>query len=648
MKLGVPFLQFPLQFDAVALAAEIQAIDESAWRPHPAGYAGNDALLLVTVDGDPASDATAGPMRATEHLLRCPYLMQVLDAIGGTWGRSRLMRLSGRAEVTSHVDINYYWRERARVHVPIVTQPTVRFVCGEAEVNMRAGECWIFDTWSEHNVFNDHYLSRIHLVADTVGGAGFWEHVRNAKPHDANVPGWQARPVPPRPGYVPELDFEAENFPTVMTPWEIRSHYAFLMGEAVPHPAVPAIHQALLQFTRLWQALWSRYGERQEGWPRYRAAIDAAKQELLQGGAEGVELRNGVRLLEALQAWVFEPALAAHRRTVDIDIRQRAGQATAVLPTVQTVTPVVSVAPIAPAATLAATAAPARAAPQDDHDPLFDRPVFIVCPPRSGSTLLFETLAQAPELFTIGDESHQLIEGVPTLAPAARGFESNRLEAGDAIPAVIAQLRESFYGALRDHAERRPVPGSRLRMLEKTPKNALRIPFLARVFPEAHFIYLHRDPRPVLASMIEAWQSGRFRTYPNLPGWSGLPWSLLLVQGWRDLIGLPLPEIVAAQWNITTQTLLDDLERLPAGSWTVSRYDDLVRDPNAEVARLCAANGLRWDKVLPQALPLSSYTVSTPDPVKWQRFAAEIDSVLPLIAAQAGRAERLTTRSVHS
>jgi len=640
MKLGVPFLQFPLQFDAAALAAEIQAIDESAWRPHPAGYAGNDALLLVTVDGDPASDATAGPMRATEHLLRCPYLMQVLEAIGGTWGRSRLMRLSGRAEVTSHVDINYYWRERARVHVPIITQPTVRFVCGNAEVNMRAGECWIFDTWAEHNVFNDHYLSRIHLVADTVGGAGFWQHVSNGKPHDAAVAGWQPRLVPPRPGYVPELDFEAENFPQVMTPWEIRAHYAFLMGEAVAHPAVPAIHQALLHFTRLWQALWSRYGERAEGWPRYRAAIETAKQELVQAGAEAVELRNGVRLLEALQAWVFEPGLAAHRRTVDIDIRQRAGEAKAVVPELGSAMAAVVTAPIAPAA-VAAAPAPQRV----EGDPVFDRPVFIVCPPRSGSTLLFETLAQAPDIFTIGDESHLLIEGVPTLAPAARGFASNRLEAADATPAVIAQLREGFHDALRDRAGHRPAPGTRLRMLEKTPKNALRVPFLARVFPEARFIYLHRDPRPVLASMIEAWQSGRFRTYPNLPDWTGLPWSLLLVPGWRDLIGKPLPQVVAAQWNSATQNLLDDLERLPAGTWSVAHYDALVDDPNAEIARLCAANGLRWDQVLPQALPLSSYTVSSPDPAKWQRFAAEIDSVLPLIAAQASRAERLAARA---
>ena len=35
MKLGVPFLQLPLRSTPQALAAEIEAIDESAWRPHP-------------------------------------------------------------------------------------------------------------------------------------------------------------------------------------------------------------------------------------------------------------------------------------------------------------------------------------------------------------------------------------------------------------------------------------------------------------------------------------------------------------------------------------------------------------------------------------------------------------------------------------
>ena len=118
-------------------------------------------------------------------------------------------------------------------------------------------------------------------------------------------------------------------------------------------------------------------------------------------------------------------------------------------------------------------------------------------------------------------------------------------------------------------------------MLEKTPKNSLRVPFLARVFPEARFIYLYRDPRQVLSSMIEAWTTGRFRTYPQLPGWTGPAWSLLLVPGWRELIGRPLHEIVAAQWNAATRLLIDDLEALPVERRTIARYDALVADPDS-------------------------------------------------------------------
>ena len=72
MKLQYPFMQLPVSFDAAALEAEVAAVDESAWRPHPQGYAGNDALTLVTTGGDPDSDAVAGQMRPTPHLERCP------------------------------------------------------------------------------------------------------------------------------------------------------------------------------------------------------------------------------------------------------------------------------------------------------------------------------------------------------------------------------------------------------------------------------------------------------------------------------------------------------------------------------------------------------------------------------------------------
>ena len=45
-------------------------------------------------------------------------------------------------------------------------------------------------------------------------------------------------------------------------------------------------------------------------------------------------------------------------------------------------------------------------------------------------------------------------------------------------------------------------------MLEKTPKNALRVRSSPQAWPERIFVYLYRKPRPTMASMIEAWVVG--------------------------------------------------------------------------------------------------------------------------------------------
>ena len=321
MKLQVPFLQFPLLFDAQALAAEVLAIDESSWRPHPNGLPGNSALTLITTDGVADSDKTYGRMQPTPHLQRCPMLMQVLASVGATWGRTRLMRLSGQAEVSLHVDVNYYWRERVRVHVPIITQPTVRFTCGDAEINMAAGECWIFDTWRQHRVVNDAARPRIHLVADTVGGDGFWSHVQGARPAGRDIPGWQARQVALDPGERSALDYESVNAPVVMSPWELREHVSFMLGEAEPHPQLPAVHYLLLRLSRRWQALWSCYGEDRAGWARYRSLLDETAAELRAQSA-GIRLKNGVSFMQAISACVTDVALEARHPLAEEAYRQ--------------------------------------------------------------------------------------------------------------------------------------------------------------------------------------------------------------------------------------------------------------------------------------------------------------------------------------
>jgi len=621
MKLQVPFIQLPIRFDAAALAAEIDALEDGVWLPHPAGYEGNDFLPLISAHGDPYSEAFEGPMRPTPLLERCPYLMQVLASLGVTLGRTRLMRLSGQAEVSPHVDVNYYWRERMRVHVPVVTQPTVRFDCGPQHVNMKAGECWIFDTWSTHRVLNDAEQSRIHLVVDTVGGTGFWELVSAARtPSHPTPTGWTARLVAPEPGAPPPvLDFESVNVPTVMSPWEAREHINFLLGEAVQaSPALPAVYQATSRFLHVWFGLWSAHGDDRAGWPRYREALDRLISDLKAARAETVALRNGAHFINALFNMVIDTALSDRERDHLIGER-RDGPGGVAKPAVLKGLP-------------------------GEPDPQFDRPVFIVNPPRSGSSLLFETLAQAPGLHTVGGESHAVIEGVEALGMPARGWESNRLTAGDVTPEIAGELRAAFAGMLRDR-DGRPAQGRRVRMLEKTPKNALRVPFLARVFPEARWVWLHRDPRQVLASMMEAWESGRFRTYPTLPGWKDeRPWSMLLVPGWRDLAGQPLNQIVAAQWAATVRTVLDDLDAIPADRRTSVRYDAFVGDPDGEIRRLCDALDLEWDRPLGESLPLSSHTVSKPAADKWRARQAEIEAVLPGLADLIARAESAAAR----
>jgi hypothetical protein len=266
---------------------------------------------------------------------------------------------------------------------------------------------------------------------------------------------------------------------------------------------------------------------------------------------------------------------------------------------------------------------------------VFDRPVIILAAPRSGSTLLFETLAESPDAWTIGGESHQIIESVPALSPNSGAVLDNRLIAEHATAEIVALLRRRFTRFLRDRdgrdyaRHRAPQP---VRFLEKTPKNALRLPFLDAVFPDARYIFLFRDVRANLSSMIEAWRSGRWVTYPRLPGWQGPPWSLLLPPGWSALNGQSIERICAFQWASANRTLLSDLQRLPRERWTTVSYEDLTDDPAAAVERLCAFTGFAIDDRMRQRLgnplPLSRLTQTRPDPDKWRRNEREIANVL--------------------
>lgn len=318
MKLNTRFLQLPVQFDAQVLAREIASLEDSAWRPHPAGYEGNDYLPLISAYGDPGNEGFSGPMLPTPHLsAQRSYLWETLASLGAVLGRTRLMRLSGHAEVSEHADVNYYWRDRMRVHVPIVTQPVVSFHCAGVKVHMAAGECWVFDTWSLHRVINDQTQSRIHLVVDTVGGEGMLRLLATGRAPNAPAPEhWAPRKIEPS-GARPALQFETTNVPKVMTPWEIREHLSFLLSETVPNqPIAKEVARITGPFLHRWRALWSAYGEMEAGWPRYRALVAQFSAELKAARADQLLLVNEVDFFESLSGMVLAFAvMPAHTET---------------------------------------------------------------------------------------------------------------------------------------------------------------------------------------------------------------------------------------------------------------------------------------------------------------------------------------------
>ena len=610
MRLLKPFCRLPVRFDAARLRAEIDAAPASAWADHPDDYPGNRALRLITVGGT-ENDDVAGEMKPTTHFAHFPYLQQVLASFGVVWSRSRLMKLAARGTVPLHCDIKYHWYHRVRVHIPIVTNPGVRFTCANETVHMGAGEAWIFDNWQPHSVVNDSDQDRIHLVADTMGNERFWSLASRGQWERFGEPAPVPAPLEFKAGDPPRLFFERYNAALVMHPAELDTLVDRIIGD-LPRQGVEGDLRVLLNrivmmlkgFAAEWRQLWSLFGDTPEGWPYYLQLRKELRSQIPRLPAPLRLRSNGALFMDALQHGVLRYALNLPES--------------------------------AAAGTDAASSSRAR------HVRV-SKPVFIVAAPRSGSTLLFETLQASGSLCTLGGEAHHLVEQFAGLQPGG-GVDSNRLAAEHLTPDIAQGIHETLDRELRRADGTPPASGETVRLLEKTPKNALRIPFFKALFPDARFIFLWRDPEENLGSIIDAWQSNQYVMYPALDG-VARPWSLLLPPGWREMRERPLEEIAAFQWRATNEAILDDLARVPKGDWTVVRYADFVADPAREVQRLCEFAGVPFDDALrarvAAPLPVSKHSLSAPEAGKWRRHEAAINRVRPALEPTLSRLQAL-------
>ncbi|MDR8524187.1 aspartyl/asparaginyl beta-hydroxylase domain-containing protein [Shewanella fidelis] len=286
MKLQQEFYKLPLTFDVERLKQEVEQFTDKDWTAHHENFKGNSAIPLIAVNGE-FNNEFKGEMLPTPALDKCDYIKQVIASFGEVIGRSRLMRLAPGAEVPLHSDINYHWYKRVRIHIPITTEPSVEFHCGDKSVHMAAGECWIFDSWKYHRVVNASENYRVHLVIDIAGSSRFWELInehsaisQNNYTHNNNV-----KFIPYSPKNLSDFITEKNNFPIIMQPAEIELLSKDLLAEVDLYKnnsaeEVALFRKLLTNFYLDWRELWAQFGYEKLGWPKYHKLREQLMQHI--------------------------------------------------------------------------------------------------------------------------------------------------------------------------------------------------------------------------------------------------------------------------------------------------------------------------------------------------------------------------------
>ena len=173
--------------------------------------------------------------------------------------------------------------------------------------------------------------------------------------------------------------------------------------------------------------------------------------------------------------------------------------------------------------------------------------VLVVGCARSGTSILGELIASHPAVRYIF-EAHTIWE-----VEGAGQNGSHRLTGDHATPENKMKIRSWFQ---------KQRQGKKV-LVEKNPRNILRIPYVKEIFPEAKIIHIVRDGRDVACSMI--------------PGCGGTEWLHLKPPSWKEYYdSYSGGTRCAMAWKQIMEIGLQDLHGV---SHLQLRYEDLVVSP---------------------------------------------------------------------
>lgn len=277
----------------------------------------------------------------------------------------------------------------------------------------------------------------------------------------------------------------------------------------------------------------------------------------------------------------------------------------------------------------------ARGLAYDLARPAMPDPVFVLGCSRSGTTVTFETLAAATQFMSLGVEIPEFWNGL--YGPLNNGWLSEAAGEEQARP-------EHRHAALRYFYQRL----GRGQVLDKTCINTLRVPYLHALFPNARYVFIQRDGRDNISSMIDGWRLGRtdgsfhlsqfFGPFPEpvaINGGEFREWHFFLPPGWREYNQASLEEVCAFQWISANRLALEGRRLIPPENWIQLRYENLFERPVEMFREAFERLGVPFDEALRtrcEHLAPTSIVKGKPKKQKWKDHNPEaIERILLMI-----------------
>ncbi|MGZ8370755.1 MAG: tetratricopeptide repeat-containing sulfotransferase family protein [Caulobacteraceae bacterium] len=237
--------------------------------------------------------------------------------------------------------------------------------------------------------------------------------------------------------------------------------------------------------------------------------------------------------------------------------------------------------------------------------------VFLLGFARSGTTLTGQMLASNPAVQEIDEQDTLSAAFIAFGAPADRADAI--LEASEA---NVVAARAAYWNTIN-----RVLPGAAGAVLiDKLAMNALRLPLIARLFPDAKILFMRRDPRDVVLSCFRR--------------------SFTIGPVNQEFLGLES----TARLYASVMSLLERCRGVFGDRLREQSYEALIAEPEKEMRAICDFIGVEWDaamldprqrvttdKVATRSASQVARGVYGGGAGQWRAYAAQLEPVMPTL-----------------